>query len=333
MPQPPNSMTQEDRTECMMKLCEVATKTGQAMLDDPPVRITDTVQKDGHQFSTVDDAAKSKMRQNAQAYLSGYYEQILEESDITVGKIDDNSVIYRLLVADAVEGSTNAKRGLGNIGKRPILAGTSLMLLEGPKMSSIAATAFFDWSTGHCYSSVRGEPGSFIAFMDGQLMTPSSIPKKTCDSQIYVAVPGYSHTNITQRAMVETALLENGIRAVGGTRSSAQDLLDLLWGQTEAYVDLRPAFSQSTSNRDEVLRAWDVGALLPLLEALGFIVSDNKQTSWQENRFSDSLVLIAARTADLWQQILEIINGLPFLQDQSDGSATCLPIVPQTGTS
>lgn len=329
-------MTQPERSECMTKLCHVAMLTGQSMLDDPPEKICDTVQHDGHQFSTVDNSAKTLMRQFAQAHLANYHRQLLEESDIPVGGIKDDSILYPLLVGDAVEGSTNAKRGLGsdmnNLGQRPILAGTSLMLLEGPKMSSIAATAFFDWSTRHTYSAVRGEPGSFMAFIDGRFITPSAIPSTTCDSQVYVAVPGYSHTNITQRAIVEAALLDNGIRSTGGTRSSAQDLLDLLCGQIDAYVDLRPAFSQSTHNRDEVLRAWDVGALLPLLDALGFIVTDNQETSWQENVFSDSLVLVAARTTELWQQITGIINDLPFLADQSGDSVTTLRIPPKTGT-
>lgn len=320
MPTEQKMMSPTDRLNCMAALCEAVTETGKNILRMEPGEISDTVQQSGHQFSTLDDAGKILLRQAVQKHLGDVCAGFIEESDIKLGD-SDNSQGYPVAIGDAVEGSTNAKRGLSSVlaqhTKRPIFAGTSVMLLEEKKMSSIIATAFFDWLSGNTFSSVRTEPGYFQAFINGNIVYPRDAAAKPRDSQQYAIVPGYSHSNILERAQTEESLLAAGIRSDGGTRSSAQDMLQVFCGQVDAYVDLRRIFSQRSENRDEVLRAWDVGALLPFLDALGFSLTDEHAVSWQEKCFGDSLTLVVARDQELWKKINEAISHLGFMQADS----------------
>ncbi len=149
------------------------------------------------------------------------------------------------------------------------------------------------------------------------------------DTQVYAIVPGYSHSNVEARAQTERALLETGIRTTGGSRSSAQDMIDIICNQAEAYVDLRALFSGSSDTRDAVLHPWDVGGLLPVLDGLGFMITDAYGQSWQGCQFSDSLALVVTRPP-LGERILNAISHLPFVSKDPGGTAVSIPITPHS---
>lgn len=308
-------LSQPERLQCMLNLAEVVRQTGEFVLQLDRNSIFDTVQVRRHQFSTVDSEAGRKMRAAIAETMDSLLGTVLEESEITAQLIESGHLAYPLLVGDAVEGSTNAKRGLAAYIRRPILSGTSAMVLEDPRLASVIASAFFDFASRSVFSSVRTEAGSFLAFLDNRIIPPSETLTTRGDSQIYAAVPGYSHGNVEARAAIERALLDGGIYTTGGTRSSAQDLLDMIGNQIDAYVDLRALFPGLTDSRDEVLHPWDVGGLLPVLDGLGFMITDVTGRNWQDFRFGDQLAIIVTRPA-LGQRILETIRQLPFVAPQ-----------------
>lgn len=307
-------MNQEERVTAMLRLAEVVRLTGAGVQNMPRAEIFDTVEVARHQFSTVDAAGANLFRATVEQVYGGFRGTILEESEIPRILLapSPQQLTYPLLVCDAVEGSTNAKRGLAASIRLPIRAGTSALILEGENLSTIAASAFYDFASKQVFSSVRAERGSFLAFIDGHLLLPEMIHNTRGDSHAYAAVPGYSHGNIQMRAQLELALLEKGVQSTGGSRSSAQDLVDLLGNQNDAYVDLRALFPGGENSRDEVLHTWDVGGLLPVLHAAGFIITDPYGLHWQQLEFGKPLALIVARPT-LYQTILASVKTLPCL--------------------
>lgn len=311
--QPPvkYGLSQAERVQIMKALGSIVQKTGEYVLSTKPEMIIDTVEARGHQFSTIDAQAGTFLHSLADSLLKQFSCTFLEESQAQ-RSIDQTNISYPVLIFDAIEGSTNAKRGLTGLNGRPILAGTSAMFLESEALASIAGSAFYDYASRTVYTSVRTGTGEFMAFIgDCQLLTQEEVLQMRGDSQYYAVVPRYSHDNIQQHAQLEEALNRAGIRTTGGTRSSAQDLLDLLHNEADAYVDLRSLFAGNTNSRDENLHPWDVGGLLPLMDAVGFHVTDAHGQDWQKIPFHQSLALVVTRPI-LFPKIMEAISSLPF---------------------
>ncbi len=317
-------LTQEKRTILMLQACEVVRDVARHVLamGEKPQSIYNTLEVAKHQFTTLDAEGASQLRASIEHRMPEFHGMVLEESEIPRA-LGAGSVCFPLLIADAVEGSTNAKRGLSALIRRPVLAGSSVAILEAETLGSIAASAFFDYSTGNVFSSVRTGQGEFLSFFNGQLLHPRTpeILSIRGDSQQYVVVPGYSHDNVEARAEIERVLLDAGFRTTGGTRSSAQDLLDILGSQVDAYVDLRSHFPGSTTSQDEVLHVWDVGGLLPVLEGLGFIITDARGQGWQKCRLGEKLALVVSRP-NISQRVLEAVNRLSFLEGDEAGAET-----------
>ena len=311
-------LTQDQRLEYMLRLVQVARRTGQAVLKLSPDTVFDTFAAGQHHFSTVDTQAGQRLRAAIARIMSDLPVSIAEETEIAQRSREEiRKFKYPLIVADAVEGSTNATRGLTARIQRPIRSGTSLMLLENESLGSVAASAFFDFSSGRVFSAVRGEQGSFLSFVNRKVITPSDIAPKQDYSQKFVAVPGYSHGDVEARAQVERVLLNAGFCTTGGSRSSAQDLLSIVAGsEIDAYADLRVLFPATTDRHDAVLHPWDVGGVLPVMDGLGLMVADTAGESWQKYRFFDQLALIVARPS-IGPSILAAIRQLPFIEDQA----------------
>lgn len=308
-------MTFARRKQLMLELSEVVRGTGQDVMQLREESIRDTVAASGHQYSTVDDEAGNRLRWHIERIMRVFREhehgEVLEESKIPHGRLSPEDVRYPVLVCDAVEGSTNAKRGLAAVIRRPILAGTSGVILESPVLSSAVASAFYDFASQKVFASVRVERGAFISFADGQVIADECVLEVRGDSQVYAVVPGYSNEDISARAEVEKALRSAGFWTTGGSRSSAQDLVGLLCNDVDAYVDLRALF-RCREHRDEVLHFWDVGALLPVLEGLGFTITDARGKGWMQCQFGEPLALIVTRPS-LELRIRRVVSELSFL--------------------
>lgn len=326
------SSTQQQRTEWMFKLIEIVRQTGENILNIDPRKIFDTVEVDSHQFSTVDGEGSNKMRSViAETFGASFNGTILEESEMSSLRLPSSAITYPLIIGDAIEGSTNAKRGLAAAFRRPILAGTSAFILEGPSLCTLAASAFFDFASKHVFSSVRGEAHAYLPFIDKTIIESSETIKTKGDSNTYVVVPGYSHHNIEARAQVERALLNAGMNTTDGCRSSAQDILDILANQVDAYVDLRASFPSNAptkmSNSNEHLHSWDICGTLPVLSGFGFCITDPNNRGWQLNDYHSPLSLIVSRPS-IYSKIMEAVKTLPFLSFDSQDDNQSVPFIP-----
>lgn len=309
-------LSQEERLRLMRQLMRIVRETGQHVLNMQRKEIFDTIEVRRHQFSTVDAEAGSHMHGTVARVMGTFHGTILEESEIPQALVHTEQLTWPLLIGDAVEGSTNAKRGLAAFIRRPIFAGTSAMILESEELGTVAASAFYDFASRKTFASVRTDSGSFLASLEKRILFPENIHVARGDSHTYAIVPGYSHHNIRERASIEEALQAAGIESAGGSRSSAQDLVNLLANQVDAYIDLRALFTGSTDSRDETLHAWDVGGLLPVLDALGFRITDALGKCWQKMRFSEHLALVVTRPA-LLHKVLDALQSVPCVARQS----------------
>lgn len=319
----PPLMKQEARVQLMFELAAAVKQTGLHILEVPGNQIFNTVVRAQHQFSSIDSGGSNMLRMALNPLADALAGRIVEEADSHILR-NEQELHYPLFIADAVEGSVNAKRGLKSPIRRPIHAGTSVMVLENRDLSSIVASAFYDFASGKTFSSVRGQMGSFLSFVDGHLMNPDHSLSSENDNQHYIVVPGYSNSNLDARTNVERVLMEVGFSTTGGSRSSAQDLIDIATHQVDGYVDLRALYSDGSENRDEVLHTWDVGGVLPMLSGLGLriVVIDGHETKdWQGHAFVKPLALVVARQ-DLMDRILERLRALPFLQQRGEREAT-----------
>ena len=324
-------MKQNLRLIHMFGMCEVVRKTGKVVLGMTRDQMHDTVEVDKHVFSNADAVAGSHLRSLVATCMSRFSGHLMEECDIARALRDREELYYPLLICDAAEGSTNTKRGLASIVRRPILAGTSMVLIENKRMSTVAASAFYDFASDSVYSSVRGEAGSFMSFIDGKVQEPGGrLVERYGDSQQYATVAGYSNNNIGCVADIIRVLQQSGIRWSGGTRSSAQDLLEILGNQVDCYVDLRALFPGNTDSRDETLHFWDVGGLLPFLDGLGYEICDHKGRPWQEFFLDEKLALIVCRPSMGKNKIVDAISQLRFVQEP-DPTATVLPMASGSG--
>lgn len=327
----PVLLTLAQRIQLMHDLMSIVRRTGKHILGLKRQRVLNTVEVSNHQFTTVDAEGGSFIRSAIRKHLRSFRGSMIEEADISGGVIEAQTIAYPLLLCDVLEGSTNFRRRLESSIQRPILAGTSAIVLEGPRLAQIAATAFFDFATGTVFSSARGEMGSYLAFVNGRIRRRDAL-RRGGDAQLHVIVPGYSHGNVEARARVEKALHDDGMWTSGGSRSSAQDLLWVASKDYDGYVDLRALFpgTGKTGNRDEVLHPWDVGGILPLLDGLGYTTTDATGMSWQEHRLGTRFTLVVA-PPPLAIQILSVIKKLPFVEPgpSSDEHPASIPLPPQ----
>lgn len=327
LPEIQRLLSQDQRLTLMRQLMRIVRETGRHVLNMQRKEIFDTIEVKRHQFSTVDGEAGSHMHGIVERVMGTFRGTILEESEIPQALIHTEQLTWPLLIGDAVEGSTNAKRGLAAFIRRPIFAGTSAMILESEELGTIAASAFYDFASHKTFASVRSDSGSFLAFLQKRILFPENTRVARGDSHTYAIVPGYSHHNIRERADIEEALLAVHIESAGGSRSSAQDLVNLLANQADAYIDLRALFTGSTDSRDETLHAWDVGGLLPVMDALGFCITDALGKCWQKMSFSEHLALVVTRPA-LLHKVLDALQSVPCvarLNAPSDPSTVPFP--------
>ncbi len=316
-------LSQKERTELMLKLCEVVRRTGQFVIGMNPSDVHYTQEEAGHQYSTADSQAAIMFRSYLADVVGTFPGSVIEEFEL--GRTSSDKVpIFPLCVFDAIEGSMSATRGLAARIKRPLCAGVSALVLEQARLYSIAASAFYDFMTGSVFSSIRVEAGSFLAFQDGQLIRAETFWHSAQNSTFrpMAVAPCYSHDNVEEQAHIKRALLSAGFRVTEGCESSAQDLLNILSNRAEAYVDLRALFPGGKEQRDEVLKPCDVGGLLPVMDAVGYKITDAFGKNWQNHIIWDPLSLVLSTPALHLNILKTLVQQLPYLSGDVDDQST-----------
>lgn len=186
-----------------------------------------------------------------------------------------------MLVLDAIDGTTNALRGLA-------IYSCSLAYAKADTLSSVEYAAVINIPTGDIYYAIRGN-GSYLN--DVRLSTNANSSSK--GYVIGINVSGISKDKLDRLRNILSK--SNHIRQLG---SNALELCYIADGLIDAYIDIRGK-----------IRITDIAAAyLILKEAGGIIVDDNTDELDAMLDINNRLSYIAARNKDILDYILQEIS-------------------------
>ena len=196
------------------------------------------------------------------------------------GKVELSKNPEGFIIMDAVDGSTNAVRGIP-------FSCCSLAFATKNSLSSITDAAIIDLYTGDMYLASRGRG----AFRNGKKITVHK--KKPLYFVVGLDLSGISPDSLQKLSPIISA--SNHIRHFGAV---ALELAIFARGLVDLFVDLR-----------EKLRVTDVAAgYLIASEAGGIIVDKNAKPLDSELGYDQRISFIAAASQEILNETLEKLN-------------------------
>ncbi|MGI0101885.1 MAG: inositol monophosphatase family protein [Nitrosotalea sp.] len=196
------------------------------------------------------------------------------------GRVELSKDPEGFIIMDAVDGSTNAVRGIP-------FSCCSLAFATKDNLSSITDAAIIDLYTGDMYSASRDKG----AFMNGKKITVHK--KKPLYFVVGVDLSGISPDSLQKLAPIISA--SNHIRHFGAV---ALELAIFARGLVDLFVDLR-----------EKLRITDIAAgYLIALEAGGIIVDKNANPLDSDLGYDQRISFIAAASQEILNETLEKLH-------------------------
>ncbi len=184
------------------------------------------------------------------------------------------------IIMDAVDGSTNAVRGIP-------FSCCSLAFATGEKLSSVTNAVIIDLYNGDLYSASRGHG----AFMNGKKITVHK--EKPLYFVVGLDLSGISPDSLQKLAPIISA--SNHIRHFGAV---ALELAIFARGLVDLFVDLRGK-----------LRITDVAAgYLIALEAGGIIVDKNSNPLDSDLGYDKKISFIAAASKEILEETIAKLN-------------------------
>ena len=197
-----------------------------------------------------------------------------------VQKIGETPKYY--LIVDAVDGTTNAVRGIN-------FASASLAVADSDRLRDIEAAAVINLFNGELYVAERGKG----ARLDGKRIAPSKA------STLKESVVSVDVSSTPERLDVIIPLMKSA-RRVRSLGAASLEICYVASGALDAYVDMRSK-----------IRTLDfAAAMLILRESGGFFSLLNTDEEWKIpltklKRFS----IIAAANENLYSQIVSLISS------------------------
>lgn len=303
------------------QLSSVVKKSGEAVLAYRGP-ISDTGEHFGHELSTIDEYARSIVNKYLDELLPDIHGiRRFELRPVDIRALADHEhgdakgnrrLVY---IIDEIDGTTNTKRELANLKDGDVpkpQASTSIAVCKGKSIGSVQVGAIFTFDTGDVYSAFNTN-NTYLSFKNDKLIRPSEHGSILGDSVPRVIVAGYSNTNRFEKAKWESALFDRGIRVYEGCRSSSVDIINIIRGRFDAYIDARALWGHGSGAR---LQAYDISASIPIALGAGFSVSDCDGNAWEKYNLNDSIPLVVSRSTSLHEKIIEsvepLLEGLRF---------------------
>ncbi len=289
------------KREYMFALEDVARTAGRKILEYRGA-VGDTEHRHGSEesnidifaFETVLGALEERMRRlpEKDRFVGKYLFESHEFQDLK-GKTGSVKGYLRI---DEIDGTTNAKRRAASKFSYAPLSAVSMALSEDLSLSSIVLGTLFDMYEQSAWSGMRVE-GSYMAFHNGTVLNPKDFAEPHGDSCMRIMVAGYCHTQRGKKAQIEQAIVDADknkkfYRVYEGCRATAQDVLNIIRNQSDAYIDPRALWPGNGA----MLYPYDVAGVIPIALGCGLEVSDihgNPLDMYKSN--NDPLTLIVAR--------------------------------------
>jgi len=196
------------------------------------------------------------------------------------GRVEISENPQGFVIMDAVDGSTNAVRGIP-------FSCCSLAFATGEKLSSVTDAVIIDLYSGDLYSASKG----LGALMNGRRITVHK--EKPLYFVVGLDLSGISLDSLQKLAPIISA--SNHIRHFGAV---ALELAIFARGLVDLFVDLR-----------EKLRITDVAAgYLIASEAGGIIVDRNSKPLDSEFGYDKKISFIAAASQEILDETIEKLN-------------------------
>jgi len=186
------------------------------------------------------------------------------------------------VIADPVDGTTNAVRGL------PFMA-TSLAVSSAPNLRDVKVALVTDLFHGVTYTAERGGG----ALKDGKRVTPSSV------SSLVEAVVGVDFNSFKgEKLAAQFAALVGRVRHLRHLGANALEMCYVADGTTDAFIDLR-----------DRLRVTDAAAAhLILKEAGGLMLTPEGREVDAPLSPTQRISFIAAANTQIYEKIAQILR-------------------------
>lgn len=306
----PGPIEYKDALRVMDQLGQVVKRTGEDILEFPE-EIRDTGVFHGHETSSIDVFARARVIHHLDTLLG-------EIEGVRRFELNPYEIVYRkdqperpsskkyFLIIDELDGTTNTKRALASkLDYRP-QAAVSIAISLSERLADLQVGALFELHTGEVYSAMKvGD--NFLAYKGNQQLRPLEIEEIKGDSVPRILIVGYSNNRRTEKAQIEEALVRDcSFRVYEGCRASSVDIMNVIRGQYDAYIDPRALWG---SQSGAMLEAYDIGAVIPIALGAGLEVSDIHNQWWGNYTGDDQIPLVVARTS-IHQKIIETIKPL-----------------------
>ncbi|HIE14778.1 TPA: hypothetical protein EYP70_05850 [Candidatus Bathyarchaeota archaeon] len=196
-----------------------------------------------------------------------------------VEKIGEKPEVY--LVIDAIDGTTNATRGIRFVS-------ASIAASKVNRLSGVEAAAVMNLYDGGVYTAEKGGGAKY----NGEKISPSNVE----DLSIAVVSVDLSKSPETVNKVVPVLKKSGAIRSLG---SAALEICHVSSGRLDAYIDVR-----------EKLRTTDIAAATLIIKEAGGILlqPDGKPLKDSSLTKIERFSLIAAANAGIFRQIKALIQ-------------------------
>jgi fructose-1,6-bisphosphatase/inositol monophosphatase family enzyme len=305
-----------------LHILENVAKNVAKKIDDYGGKVYDTLHKRGHEESILDIKAyewmtgslEEEMRilKDSEKFKGQFLYELREVQDVEKKKGDN--LVKGVMIIDEIDGTTNTKRAKASLFKYGPRACVSVSLGDSTDLGSILVGVVHDLHNNNTFSGVRfleNIPKSFIAFCDGMRLNPYDFFEKKGDECNRIMVVGYSNTERIKKAKIEEAIIgidgkKKEYRVYDGSRSSANDILNIIKNQYDAYVDPRALWQDSGA----MLEPYDVAGIIPIAYGCGLEVCDIFGEPIEDYVQGKPLTLIIARNNELKNKIVNSLKPL-----------------------
>jgi fructose-1,6-bisphosphatase/inositol monophosphatase family enzyme len=302
-------------------MCNIAREGAEGILNFSG-KIIDTEVKYGHEQSSIDDFARSTMitlldrwfphMEGTRRFENMPYNfRILREAN-------DNDLVEKnkkyVLILDEIDGTTNCKRELANRRDNEIPtphSATCIAVCKNPSVDSAVVGVIHTFDTRDTYSAFR-TGNAFFSFKNDKIVRTRDYQDIKGDTATRIIVAGYSNKNRIEKGKWEDALYntphnKGGLRVYEGCRASSMDIINIIRGQYDAYVDPRALWGKQSG---AMLQTYDIAAAIPIARGYGFEVSDVYGNQLTAYKLNDSIPIVISRSKELHKKILDTISPL-----------------------
>lgn len=299
-------------------MCRVASEGAGKILNFDG-QIMDIEIKHGHELSSIDEFARSTInnlldREFPNIEGTRRFEYMPYDFKIIHEANSDNLPSEKsrkyVLILDEIDGTTNCKRELanrrGNETPTPHST-TSIAVCRNTSVDSAVVGVMHTFDTRDTYSAFRIGNVCF-SFKNEEIAQTKEYQNVKGDTATRVIVAGYSNKNRLEKGKWEDALYNKGkLRVYEGSRASSIDVINIIRGQYDAYIDPRALWGKQSG---AMLQAYDVAAAVPIARGYGFEVTDVYGKTLSSYKLNDAIPIVISRSKELHRKILDTITPL-----------------------